>query len=635
MKDIEVLLKSKNINLTSQQLEAASHVNGPALILAVPGAGKTTVIMGRIANLIRNCGVRGDKILAITFSKASAIDMTKRFETLFSEDGLGNVRFSTIHAFGNWVVSSYNKRFGIQTRLITTKEALDSIKESYHKSTGKFLTEDSIEGYTTAISYIKNKMLNNEDAQEYAKSSKIEALMDVITGYENYKKDNNLYDYDDMLLNTINILKSNAVTLDFLQKKYQHIIIDEGQDTSPLQYEIVSLLVSNKDNLSKNVYIVGDDDQNIYGFRGITSEVILKIEQRFPGIKTYYMENNFRSQKNIINIANELIKNNENRFKKTIVSTREKQDKVKIVQAKDLASQSRYILENINLNEGSTAILYRNNISAVTLANILKRKEIEFYAGSYKPGFFNHWVTYDIFAIINLLLNEADIRSFSKIYYKIETYLTKKIIKDLEIHNNEYASVFDFLIDTYHINRYQKDTIKSIKASFKRARNMKPHKGLEHLMIHLGYFDYLDKKGSESNASSTSLIQIAETIIEIARDVERYEDIKEKLKELNETLNQSRTNSGAKLHLSTLHSSKGLEFDNVLIVNANDGVIPSAAEKKMSKNEAKEYLEGERRLFFVGITRAKNKLHIIYTENPSKFIYEIKEDKDSIDCIKA
>lgn len=634
MVDIKTLLESKNIRLTEQQLKATKHVEGPALVLAVPGAGKTTVIMGRIANLILNHKVRGDKILAITFSKASALDMTNRFQKLYANEGLGSVSFSTIHAFGNWVVSSYNKRFNIQTRLITAKEAYDAIKASYNKSTGKFLTEDSLEGYVTAISYIKNKKLNNEEIKEYAKTSKIEALVDVISGYETFKDANRLYDYDDMLLNAIRILKENKVTLDFLQQKYEHIIIDEGQDTSLLQYDIVSLLVSNKTNNKKNVYIVGDDDQNIYGFRGVTSDVILNIEDRFPGIIKYYMENNFRSQENIIDAANALIKNNEKRFKKTIKSTKTKEDKVKIINAKDIVAQNKYILKNMDLNNKSTAILYRNNISVVTLANALKREGIEFYAGSYKPGFFNHWVTHDMFSIINLLNNEGDLKSFSKIYYKIETYLTKKIINDLERYKDNYVSIFDFLIDNYHLNKYQVDTIKGIRAAFKRARNMTPYKGLEHLMIHLGYYDYLDRKAEENNASSRGYIQIVDTIIEIARDVEKYDEIKTKMKELSEVLNNSRTNTKAKLHLSTLHSSKGLEFDEVFIINANDGVIPSVPENKMTKKEAKEALEAERRLFFVGVTRAKNNLNIICTEHESEFIEEMRESADSIQTIK-
>lgn len=628
MQNIDCLLKEKNIKLTHQQYLAATHVNGPALVLAVPGAGKTTTIMIRIANLVLNHNVSPDKILALTFSKASALDMTNRFNSLFGDKGVLNVRFSTIHAFGNWVVSSYNKRFNVTSRLITQRELISVIKGVYHSSTKKYLSDDSLENYTTAISYIKNKMLTEEEIDEYIKSTKIESLRDVIDGYELYKDEHNLYDYDDMLINCINILKTNDVTLKYLQNKYEHIIIDEAQDTSLLQYEIVSLLSNHKEPSLKNVYMVGDDDQNIYGFRGVDNSTILKINKRFPGIKTYYMEDNFRSQSKIVNVSNTLIAKNKNRYTKTIKSTRADLSNVKIVQSKSFKEQVNYILKEIKNIDGSVAILYRNNISAVGLANELNEGNLDFRASNYKPGFFNHWVTKDIINIINIILDESDVDSFANIYYKIESYLTKTVIADLKKHKGQYTNFFDYLISNCSLNKRQIETVVFIERLFKRARKKKPKEGLNYILSASGYLNNLRDKSPCGDSSS--LIQIAETVIEIAGTVDSYSDILQKFNELNELLNKSRENMSSNISLSTFHSSKGLEFDNVFIINANDDIIPAQPDRRLSKDESIEFLEGERRLFFVGITRAKNNLHIISTSYKSIFVDDIEKCKESI-----
>lgn len=632
MQNIDYLLKEKNINLTKQQYLAATHVNGPALVLAVPGAGKTTTIMIRIGNLILNHNVSPDKILAITFSKASAIDMTHRFNSLFSDKGITGVKFSTIHAFGNWVVSSYNRRFNINSRLITQRETVSVIKNTYYASTKKYLADDSLENYTTAISYIKNKMLTEEEIEEYIKSTKIEALNDVIDGYETYKTDNNLYDYDDMLINCIDILKSNEVTLKYLQNKYEHIIIDEAQDTSLLQYEIVSLLSNHKEPSLKNVYMVGDDDQNIYGFRGVDNSTILKIHKRFPGIKTYYMEDNFRSQSNIVAVSNTLVVQNKNRYTKTIKATRESSSNVKVVQAKSFKEQANYILKELKSIEGSVAVLYRNNISAVGLANELNEGRIDFRASNYKPGFFNHWVTKDIISIINIILDESDCDSFSNVYYKIESYLSKNIIAELKKHKGEFTNLFSYLVGYCDLNKRQKETVFFIERMFRKARKKSPGEGLNYILTASGYLSYLRDKSS--GGDSSSLVQIAETIIEIAGTVNSYSDILKKFNDLNELLNKSRENTTSKVSLSTLHSSKGLEFDTVFIVNANDDVIPAEPDRRLSKDESIEFLEGERRLFFVGVTRAKNNLHIVSTSYKSMFVDEIEKCKEVITKVK-
>ena len=629
-KNTNDFINKKGTQYTEQQQAAILHDDGPALVLSVPGSGKTTVIIERIANLIRTKKARADNILAITFSKASATDMTRRFREKFKNDGLGTVSFSTIHSFSNWIVASYNKRFGINSRLITARESLNAIKSSYTASTGKYLTEDSLEIYTTAISFIKNRMLKDEEISEYAKVASITGLVDVLEGYENYKKQNDLYDFDDMILNAIHILKNNSTTLEFLRKKYKYICVDEAQDTSALQYELISLVV----NEQKNIYLVADDDQSIYLFRGAYSELLLSINNIFPETKFYFMEENFRSDKHIINVANTLIRNNKKRYKKKIVTSKKNGEFVNIVQTRDASAQTKHIIDNLSNNYESTVILYRNNISIIPVAHQLKKNGIDFYAGNYKPGFFNHWVTFDMLALVNLIIDESDIDAFSKIYYKIETYLTKKIIKDMVAKKGTFNNVFDYIIDTCDIPSKQKSNIKRIKTAFKRARGMVPYKGLDYLITHLGYIDHLEKNSLDNDSSMSTLLQITETILEISKGAITFKEIKNELNALNDVLNNSKSNVEANLHLSTLHSSKGLEFDDVFIINVDKGILPTSSNDRLDKEAKEEELEEARRLFYVGITRAKKRLTILSVGTPSKFIEDIKKEDDSIKVTK-
>lgn len=629
--DIIKIMNDKNIKCTEQQKEAILTNEKSSLVLAVPGSGKTTIINGKITKFLVNKECRADNILPITFSKASALDMTNRFNDTYGDLNLGSVKFSTIHAFGNWIVSNYNKRFGVTKRLISSSEAVNAIRTSYTKAANEYLTDDSIENYTSAIGYIKNRMLNDEEIQSFAKSSKIEAFMDVYDGYEAFKKDNNLYDFDDMLLMALNILKENDVTLNFLKQKYTHIFLDEGQDTSKLQFELIKILV-HKDTV---LTIVADDDQAIYGFRGGDSELLLNINNIFPNTKTFFMEKNFRSKKHIIDVANTVVKKNKNRYTKNIECSKTDNGVVNVVHCKDTFSQNEYVCNNINPNE-ETVILYRNNLSLISMASLLKKKSIPFYISNYKSGFFTHWVTQDVLSIINLINNDKDIESFIKIYYKINTYLSKQIIEKLKSFKGLNESIFDILLEYGYIKTHQKDNILRIQSALKKAKKVSPNRGLEYLMINLGYYDYLDKRKTAEDTSKSAYKQIVETIIEVAKNAESYEDVIKEINTLGRTLKDSSLNKGCNIRLCTMHSSKGLEFKNVFILHTDDGIIPSLpSDNKISKEEKEKLIEEDRRLFFVAITRAKDNLSILTTtRRDGMFIKEVKAAKESINIIK-
>lgn len=626
---IEEILESKNINLTDSQKEAVFHEDGPALVLSVPGSGKTTVVISRIGNLILNEKAKAEDILAITFSKASAGDMTERYNKIFGDMNFGRVRFSTIHALGHWVVTSYNRKFGVTQKIIESSEVHQVIKTAYKEDTQEYLAEDRLEGYVSAMSYIKNRMLNEDEISKYAEDIGLEAFSHIYYEYERYKKKNNLIDFDDMLYKTVQILEQNEITRNYLKNKYKYIILDEGQDTTPLQYRIIELIV----NSNKNVYIVADDDQSIYGWRGADSSILLNIDNMFPNTKLYNMEQNFRSNRNIINVANALIKNNEMRYKKVIQTAKDNGNKVNVVSVYSPQEQYKYVVDFLN-KENKSAILYRNNFSLMTIANYLRKNGVDFYAAGYKSGFFNHWIVSDILDIIKIMLNRGDIEAFSRIYYKINTYLNKSYIERIKMKRESIKDVFEFLNMRCSLKDYQEDRIDEIEDILDFALKMSPNKGIYYLIGELGYRDYLEKKSEMTGVNIDMYMGILDLMMELVSSASKYEDVYLEIKQLNDILVKSKNNKTANVSLSTLHSSKGLEFDDVFLIDFNEEVIPGMTKEKAVEKDKMHEFEEARRLAYVGVTRAKSNLHIITTDlRPNCFINEMSEYYLSINNI--
>ncbi|NRT88964.1 ATP-dependent helicase [Clostridium beijerinckii] len=608
-------LESKKIKYTPQQMQAIFHANGPALVLAVPGSGKTTTIIGRIGHLILNHNVNPKNILAITFSKASALDMRKRFKNIFGDMARDDLRFSTIHAFANMVVSSYNRKFNKNLVLLKSWQINYIIKDIYKDIFKEEASEDKLEPYITGISYIKNKMLSKDDIEKYEGKTDLDEIGIILDRYDELKREKNWYDYDDMLELCLGILKENRVTLEFLREKYKYILLDEGQDTSKLQFEIIKLLIQPKNN----IFIVADDDQTIYDFRGACPEQLLEIRSFLPNIKTYFMEQNFRSTKEIIGVANNVIRNNKSRYDKTMFTNKKESGKsVDLIYLEDTQEQSKYIVEHIINKENGIALLYRNNLSAIPVANILHKSGIKFYINNYKTNFFNHWIVKDIMYIIRLINDSSDVEALSNIYYKIKTYLNKNMINRLVSLDIYGEDVFEYIIDNFELKGHVYDRILTLKICFEEARKKKVGKGIKDILSQIDYTEYIEKMPDKSSVFN----EIISTIIEVLCGVDNYSEANEKILELREIIEASTNNIDSNIFLSTFHGSKGLEFNEVYLLNILDSVIPAVKKTNIEKN--KEEVEADRKLFYVGLTRAKNKLKIIVPGvNESIFVKEM------------
>ncbi|WP_152912102.1 ATP-dependent helicase [Caloranaerobacter sp. TR13] len=629
----QLLDKKFGICLTKQQKEAVLHKEGPAIVLAVPGAGKTTVLICRTMNLILNHKVNPNNILTITFSKASALDMKNRFVSTFGNVSNVKPNFSTIHSFSYSVIRYFSKIKGIKYELLEGNNSKINksllLKEIYYKINKIQINEEKLEDLINTISYIKNMMIKPEDINSFNNSG-IKNLYNIFIEYENYKKRTGFIDFDDMLTLSLNILENNPVILAQCRKRYPYIQVDEGQDTSKIQNRLIKLLAHPKNNL----FVVADDDQSIYGFRGATPHELLNFKNiDYPDAKMFFMEENFRSTKTIVDISNKFIQLNKIRFKKNLYTRNEENEPIKIIKLNDEFDQIEYIIRQLKKIEdlSTTAILFRNNISSVGLIDKLERNNISFYIKDTKKlHVFKHWVCQDIISFLKLSLDNTDINSFQKIYYKMNGYITKKSVEYIKSAKpNE--NIFESLINLPELKNFQKRNYIRLKSNFKYLSKLKAYDAICFIENELQYREFLinnSRKYGNSFEYSNTIISILKII---AKETNSINEFLARLNSLAEMLQHTKFNKNNAVTLSTIHSAKGLEFENVYIIDLIDGEFPSSSSIEALELNVIEPFEEERRLFYVGITRAKRNLNLI-TINfkngervlPSRFVQEIE-----------
>ncbi|MCF6464796.1 ATP-dependent helicase [Clostridium sp. Cult2] len=618
------------MNLSKEQKKAISHIKGPALVLAVPGAGKTTVLIHRTANLILNKNVSPEKILSITFSRASAKDMKYRFNNIYGDISHVPVHFSTIHSFTYSLIREYafkNKnRYTLIEDNSKKMNKINLLKDIYFSVNKDYITEEKLESLINSIGYIKNMLITTKDFLLEFKLD-IDNFDHIFNTYENYKKTNNLIDFDDMLTLSLEILKKDNYLLDKYRNRYEYIQVDEGQDTSKAQLEIIKTLAHPKNNL----FIVADDDQSIYGFRGAYPQGLFEFSRIYKDSKIFYMEQNYRSSKNIVSLSNKFIKKNTLRYNKNVFTENQYIEPINIVKVNNLEEEYQYIIEQLKEinNHNDTAILFRNNISAIGIIESLERNNIPFYMKDANIKFFNHWLVQDIINFFLLSYDNTDIQSFEKIYFKMNGFISKKQINYIKTLNSN-KSVFDRLLSLPGIKGFYKNNFLDLKLNFKRLSKLKPYEGIYHIEKKLGYEDYLRESCMKFGHTMDSLRTILEYLKIIAYRTVDLKKFIRRLKYLEYLCIQSK-NVREGITLSTVHSAKGLEFKRVYIIDLIDGDFPTINSIDAFKKGNIESLEEERRLFYVGMTRAKKHLTLITYINrndkkvsPSRFLLELE-----------
>lgn len=618
------------MNLSENQRNAINYTEGPALILAVPGAGKTTVIIHRTINLIENHKVSPERILSITFSKASAIDMKSRFENTYLGHKQVSIKFSTIHAFCFALIREYAYISRMQYKLIEDeKEGLNKyslLKKLYLDYNGEYITEEKLDTLLNTIGYIKNLMI---PIDVFTKDNKvdIENFKNIYLAYEAYKRKNNLLDFDDLLTISLEILLNNKYLLEKYRNKYDYIQLDEGQDTSMIQMEIIKLISKPKNNL----FIVADDDQSIYGFRGAYPKGLFDFNKDFPNGKVFYMENNYRSSKNIVTISNKFIKNNKFRYNKEISTENNYLEPINILKLKSLTDQYIYLIDEFKKQSSSNScILYRNNISAIGIIESLERNNIPFYMRDSKLRFFNHWLINDMLNLMKFSFDTSKLELYENVYYKTKGFISKKQINYAKTGDHS-ISVFDRIMEYPGITEYYKKNLRELKLDFKRISKLKPYFAIEYIEKDMEYNNYLKENSMKSGLTYEGLKTMLFYLKLIAKRSDNLNQLLDRLKNLQNLCQNSNLNSDA-VTLSTIHSAKGLEFDRVYMVDLTEGDFPNLSSIEAFEKGNLESLEEERRLFYVGMTRAKSHLTLMtikrlgdkYLE-PSRFLKELEE----------
>lgn len=596
------------MKFTSQQVDAIKHFEGPALILAVPGSGKTTVLLNRILNLINNHNIDPSKIISITFSKSQGIDMERRFLAQ-NPEFRGKITFKTIHAFCYEIVRNYMKLKNIKKTLIEGNNEFNRIlilKRLYYQKNYKKLSDEEINDFFSIYDYTKNKMY---DFEGYIRKnhfiSNRSLMLKLYNLYDEIKIQNNFMDFNDLLILANEYISTDKKLLKALKNRYKFFQIDEGQDTSTLQFEIIRKIVFPENN----VFIVADDDQSIYSFRGASPENLLNFKNIYPNSKIFFMDKNFRSTKNIIKISNKIIQGNKIRYEKTSKHTTEESSQIMLFKVKNSIIQARELLKRISeINPNETiGVLYRNNISSLYVAEMLKNNDIDFFVKENKFDFYSNRILNDVKNILSFSEDTSDLEVFKRIYFKLNAYIKKDFITKLE-YKPYNQCILESLLDLDELNDFYLNKFTSLRNNFKRLKRMKMEDKIDCILYEIGYGDYLDNFNDFSNLNYNLIFDL---IKYLSKDLKTFGEFIEKLDKLKELLKNA-SSSKSNISISTIHSAKGLEYDNVFIIDLIDGEFP---QKSVLNSFDEKLLEEERRLFYVAMTRARKRL----------FLFTIKE----------
>ncbi|QMV44885.1 ATP-dependent helicase [Cohnella cholangitidis] len=606
--------------LNEVQRQAASYADGALLLLASPGSGKTTTLIMRIGYLIESKGVRPSRIKAITFSRASAKDMKERFDRFFPGLRRQMPDFSTIHSLAFEVVRELFHAKRVSYRMIEGAADADNeqwnktkiLRDIYKRLNGDFPTDDQMEELTSYISFIKNKLIS--PSQLSLAKCDVPKAETIYKEYEKFKQSGApqlLVDYDDMLTIANDTLTLEPDILKKFQLRYDYVLTDESQDTSLVQHAIVEKLVKSHGNL----YVVADDDQSIYTWRAAEPRYLLDFKQAYPMASILKMEQNYRSSRNIVDVANRFIKRNKNRYDKNMFTRNPESKPITITELPDYKYQAKYVVEKISDNDdlNEVAVLYRNNSSSIMLMNALDRAGIPFYMKDGDNRFFSHWVVEDILNFMRMTYNDKRPDILEKIHTKFNGYITKRqMVMLAELSADTDQSVFDRLLNHVPLQEYQIKQLEAGKETFARMQGAKPLAAIQTIRDKLGYDKAIEKMCERLGFRKEYLIGILNTLEEIAESLETMEEFAKRLKFLEQSMKDSKSNkNGSAVTLSTLHSAKGLEFDTVYMVDLVEGILPSNDDIKKFEKDEPDGMEEAVRLFYVGMTRAKQELELL------------------------
>ncbi len=608
------------MSFNQAQKEAISHYEGPCLVLAGPGSGKTLTIVNRIKNLIQKCKVRPEEILVITFTRYAAAEMKSRFFSLM-EGKHPAVTFGTFHGI-YYGILKWAYRFGPQNILSEEEKYQILLKIVGRKEIDEFDEEDFLKEISSEIGIVKNNGLN---ITEYETSiCGVQTFRDIYQEYETKRKEIRKIDFDDMLVLCQDLFIKRPDILKKWQEKFKYILIDEFQDINQVQYNVIKMLAAPENNL----FVVGDDDQSIYGFRGADAKLMFQFREDFPGAKQFLLDVNYRSTANIVSNALKVIENNEVRFNKQIRAEKGKGETLHVQEVKDPAEESSYVIEQIQarIEQGvlaeDIAVLFRIHTDARPLVEALIEAQIPFQMREHMPNIYNHFIAKDIMAYFKLACKSRKRSDFLQVMNRPKRYLGRDCLAKQEVS-------FEDMRRFYCDKEWMQDRIDQFEWDLKMLAKMAPYAAIQYLRKKIGYDDFLREYAVVRKLKLADLKEVLSEIEEAAKPYQTLEDwfvhVEEYSEELKKREQQQEMHKKG-VRLMTMHAAKGLEFNTVFIIETNEGRIPYQKAKK------EHGVEEERRLFYVAMTRAKEVLKISYVKlkngkesSPSRFVDELFE----------
>ena len=609
------------MSLNHAQTEAVAHNKGPCMVLAGPGSGKTLTIAKRIEYLIMKHKVRPEEILVITFTKYAAWEMKNRTRSICGPSSYA-VTFGTFHGI-YYGILKWAYRLN-QSNLLSDEEKYRILREilpgiDWDQEPEADEEKDYLQELAIEIGNVKNNCMDIEEYEPVKYTT--EKFRKLYRTYEETKKKYRKIDFEDMLIQCRDLFMKRPDILKKWQEKFQYILVDEFQDVNQAQYDVVRMLAAPQDNL----FVVGDDDQSVYGFRGAKPGIMMEFMKDYPKARQILLDVNYRSSGYIVKGALRVIGNNKIRFEKKIEAFRKPDETVHVQEVKDPVQEAEYVLERIReyrekgVSYTEMAVLYRTNVDARAMSELMTEYQIPFVMKEHLNNIYEHFIALDMISYLRLSQGEYDRKYFLQIANRPNRYLTRESMKT---GNVSYESLRRY----YRDKDWMVDRIDQLEWDMKMICDKTPYAAIQYIRKRMGYDEFLKEYAAYRKISSEDLFAVLEEIWQNSKGYGTIKEWFEHIESYGKMLKEQNKKNGEKegVNLMTMHAAKGLEFDTVFVIEANEGSCP------YKKAIADEEIEEERRLFYVAMTRAKRKLVISYEKEkngkdllPSRFVSEL------------
>ena len=609
------------MSLNHAQTEAVAHNKGPCMVLAGPGSGKTLTIAKRIEYLIMKHKVRPEEILVITFTKYAAWEMKNRTRSICGPSSYA-VTFGTFHGI-YYGILKWAYRLN-QSNLLSDEEKYRILREilpgiDWDQEPEADEEKDYLQELAIEIGNVKNNCMDIEEYEPVKYTT--EKFRKLYRTYEETKKKYRKIDFEDMLIQCRDLFMKRPDILKKWQEKFQYILVDEFQDVNQAQYDVVRMLAAPQDNL----FVVGDDDQSVYGFRGAKPGIMMEFMKDYPKARQILLDVNYRSSGYIVKGALRVIGNNKIRFEKKIEAFRKPDETVHVQEVKDPVQEAEYVLERIReyrekgVSYTEMAVLYRTNVDARAMSELMTEYQIPCVMKEHLNNIYEHFIALDMISYLRLSQGEYDRKYFLQIANRPNRYLTRESMKT---GNVSYESLRRY----YRDKDWMVDRIDQLEWDMKMICDKTPYAAIQYIRKRMGYDEFLKEYAAYRKISSEDLFALLEEIWQNSKGYGTIKEWFEHIESYGKMLKEQNKKNGEKegVNLMTMHAAKGLEFDTVFVIEANEGSCP------YKKATADEEIEEERRLFYVAMTRAKRKLVISYVKEkngkdllPSRFVSEL------------